>query len=412
MKEEHKQVRKQSRQLTKEARKDKEIKIYKLKVDRSHLSKQRYQHLKMLFVEAKWIYNYMLANECIFDYDYKNKEIQVKNKDGNIEDRKLQYLSAQMRQAYVDKVRKNIYNLSKAKKKGRKVGKLKFKSEVNCTPLKQYGATYRIVSKNRVKIQGIKIPIRVRGIQQLGDYENADIANAQLIKVIDDFYIHVTVYEEPKEHIETGKRVGLDLGIKDSVVTSDGVKYGVKIPESNALKRRQRELAKKQKGSRNRFKAKKKLNKEYNRIKNQKNDKANKIINSLSTEYDFIAFQDENIKAWHSGLFGKSVQISVLGRIKSGLKRKPETAYMVDQLFPSTKLCPKCGKVKEGITLADRIFWCECGYIEDRDTKAAKTILLEALDKTGMERISSKLVESVLATSKNVSTVKQEANVL
>ena len=86
--------------------------------------------------------------------------------------------------------------------------------------------------------------------------------------------------------------------------------------------------------------------------------------------------QDENIKGWHKGLFGKQVQNSALGTLKSKLKAN-ENVLMINRFFPSTRMCPVCGHIHEDITLSDREFVCPaCGYAEERDTKAAKTLLL------------------------------------
>ena len=86
--------------------------------------------------------------------------------------------------------------------------------------------------------------------------------------------------------------------------------------------------------------------------------------------------QDENIKGWHKGLFGRQVQSSALGTIKAKLKAS-DTVLIIDRFFPSTRMCPQCGALKEDITLSDRTFICNsCGYTEDRDVKSAKTMLL------------------------------------
>ena len=94
--------------------------------------------------------------------------------------------------------------------------------------------------------------------------------------------------------------------------------------------------------------------------------------------------QDENIKGWQKGLFGKEVQNSALGTLKDKLKRNPNV-IVIDRFFPSTKLCPICGTVKDDITLKDRTYVCQkCGYREDRDVKSAKTILLAGLGKNNL----------------------------
>ena len=69
------------------------------------------------------------------------------------------------------------------------------------------------------------------------------------------------------------------------------------------------------------------------------------------------------------------MQNGALGTLKSKLVSNPNV-LVIDRFFPSTKMCPGCGVINEGITLSDRMFTCGCGYSEDRDVKAAKTLLL------------------------------------
>ena len=77
--------------------------------------------------------------------------------------------------------------------------------------------------------------------------------------------------------------------------------------------------------------------------------------------------QDENIKGWHKGLFGRQVQNSALGTLKAKLKSS-DNVLIIDRFFPSTMMCPECGVIKEDITLSDRTFICDtCGYTEERD---------------------------------------------
>jgi len=115
-----------------------------LKVDKSHLSRETLETLSRLFLEAKWFFNNLIASGDVFHADYKTKVVQVRNKEGEFEERELHYLSSQMRQEIVDRTKEAIRSLARLKEKGRRVGKLRFKSRVRSIPLKQYGITYRI----------------------------------------------------------------------------------------------------------------------------------------------------------------------------------------------------------------------------------------------------------------------------
>lgn len=127
------------------------------------------------------------------------------------------------------------------------------------------------------------------------------------------------------------------------------------------------------KGSKNRQKIRLAIGREYEHISNQRRDKANKIVSELLRNNDVIYMQDENIKGWQKGLFGKQVQYSALGTIKSKLEQCKQVV-IINRSLPTTKWCHKCGNIVE-ISLSDRVFNCNvCGYSEDRDIKSAKTI--------------------------------------
>lgn len=90
--------------------------------------------------------------------------------------------------------------------------------------------------------------------------------------------------------------------------------------------------------------------------------------------YGRIYMQDENIAGWHKGLFGKQVQHSCLGTIKSKLMSLPNVVVL-DRFIPTTKLCPRCHSIKNDMTLTDRTYVCSCGYKEDRDIHSAKNMI-------------------------------------
>ena len=86
--------------------------------------------------------------------------------------------------------------------------------------------------------------------------------------------------------------------------------------------------------------------------------------------------QDEQISNWHKGLFGKQVQHSCLGTVKTKLKLLPQTVVL-DKWIPTTKLCPSCGKLLD-LNLVDRTVKCNCGHVEDRDIHSAKNMIIIA----------------------------------
>ena len=99
---------------------------------------------------------------------------------------------------------------------------------------------------------------------------------------------------------------------------------------------------------------------------------SNQIVAKFKN-YDKIVMQDEQLQNWQKGLFGKQVQHSCMGRIKSKLKTM-DNVYVLDRNIPTTKICMNCGKIHE-MDLSDRKFQCDCGFSEDRDVHAAKNML-------------------------------------
>ena len=111
-------IREQGR-LTREKRKTQVCKVYRVKIDVSHLNSQQLLHLKMLFVEAKWLYNdaltFMKAHD-INDYDSRTLTVHVLDKDRQPVTHDLQYLGSQMRQSVIQGIKHNMKSLASLKK--------------------------------------------------------------------------------------------------------------------------------------------------------------------------------------------------------------------------------------------------------------------------------------------------------
>ena len=363
---------------TKKRREKQVCKTYTCKIDKSHLSKDKLNFLRKLFLEAKWLYNYQLSLDNLFDIPDNIKEVTILNKDKLPEQRELVTLSSQMIQELIQRTKTNIYSLSKLKTSGFKAGKLKYKSFIGSVPLKQYNNTYKIINDKYIKIQGYKKHFKIRGLKQIP--KDAEYTRATLVNRLGDFYLLITCYlpKLPKEL--TGSVIGLDFGIKDNITTSNGEKYNFSFPETRQIKQASKKVNKAKLSSSNRNKKKKKLSKAYQNLTNQKKDTKNKIVSKLVKENDKICIQDENIAAWKSSKmkgWGKRIHHSIMGGIISDLKKRSETT-IIWRYFPSTKLCSTCYSLNV-LKLSDRIYKCSCGYSEDRDVHSAKNILSEGL---------------------------------
>ena len=146
-----------------------------------------------------------------------------------------------------------------------------------------------------------------------------------------------------------------------------------KIYLSYSIKLKQKKISKSVKGSSNRYKARLRFQRANETRNNRKKDSVNKVISYLKRFR--INIQDEMIKQWQSGRFGKAVSESAIGEIKSELKKDSHT-LVVARSFPSTKLCRKCGTLND-ISLSQRVYKCDCGYEKHRDLHSALNILME-----------------------------------
>ncbi len=392
-----KEKQKQTLLATRKRRKGQDCRTFEVKLDKSHLSKEKKSHLNRLFLEAKWLYNSILSSEDVFKYDTKIKEVFILNKDREKEIRELKSISSQMKQGIKKRTIRSIKTLSTLKKKGKskRVGKLKFKSEINSIPLNQHNYTHKIKNGKYLRLQKFKKQFKIIGFNQIPT--DVEFANANLIRKAGDYYLHIITFSAKVEREKTGKVIGLDFGIKDNIIDSNGEKHNYNFPETRQIKKASKKVNRARKGSRNRFKLRIRLQKAYNNNDNRKKDTKNKFVSSLKQNYDFICIQDETISGWKSSKmrgFGRKVQHSIMGGIISELKKHSET-LVVDRFFPSTKLCPEC-KILNKPTLEDRIYTCNCGYSQDRDTHSARNILREGLKQIGEGLINPMPAEEML----------------
>ena len=352
--------------------------VFCVKIQENRLSKTKLEKLERCFLEAKWLYNAVLSSTEDFPRS-GIKTVQVKVKD-TYEWRELITLSAQMKQSVVDSVKTNIFNLSKAKKRGYKVGRLKFKRECNEINLQQFGSTYSIKCKNKIRVEKIGV-LNVNGLEQI-NLDEVEFANAKLIKKPSGFYIHLTVYTKKQPEVQEEKEIlGLDMGIKDQLTFSNGVKVNFYLEESEQLKGLMRKLSRQHKSSNQYKQTLARIKRIYEHYDNKKRDVVNKLNSVLSKNY-IICFQDELLNSWkrkksnRKFSFGKQVQYGVLGRIKSNLKKNTSNR-MLGCSVPTTQTCPECGCLtKHG--LDKRRYHCEhCGYENsDRDIHSAKNMIL------------------------------------
>ena len=202
------------------------------------------------------------------------------------------------------------------------------------------------------------------------------------------FFASVLVETEISPLPNTGKSVGIDLGLKEFLIRSDGetVKNPRLFRDSQAkLKIAQRNLARKRKGSVRRRKAKLKVARIHNKIANCRKDFLHKETTKLVKEFDFIGIEDLNVSGMvKNHKLAKSISAASWSEFVRMLTYKAlwygKEVVKIGRFFASSKTCNCCGWKNVYLTLQNRIFNCrECGSSIDRDLNAAKNILKEAL---------------------------------
>ena len=217
-----------------------------------------------------------------------------------------------------------------------------------------------------------------------------NIRHATLTKLpCGEFYLSILVDGDLTHKVKESKSsVGIDLGIKDFVITSDGEVFNnlhFKKSKTKRIKRIQHQLSKKKKGSNNRNKIRIKLAKVYKKINDKKQYYLHAVSNSLIDENQVICMEDLNVKGMvrnHS--LAERISEMNFGEFRRLLEYKAKwynrKIVYVDRFYPSSKTCHHCGYINRKLKLSDRQWVCpQCGEVVERDYNAALNILDEGL---------------------------------
>ena len=217
------------------------------------------------------------------------------------------------------------------------------------------------------------------------------IKSVTISKTCDDkYYISLLVEVDINPLPETDKAIGLDLGVKDLVTDSNGVKYKnhkYLAKSEKKLIKEQRKLSRMVKGSSNRNKQRIKVAKIYRKINNQRNDYLHKLSKYMINENQVICVEDLKVKDMSKDNdYNKSMMDASMSRLLTMLTYKASwygrTISKVPSKFASSQLCSSCG-YKNSIMkdLSIRKWTCpKCGVSHDRDINAAKNILRKGIE--------------------------------
>ncbi len=346
---------------------------------------------------TRFIYNYMLNK--------KKDNIHLSNFDLIKQIPSLTIYYPFLKEVDVCALRCTLFDLDNGFKKyfNKKAGYPKFKAKgVNDS----YRTTY-VKNKYKDKVyENIKLDlinrkitlpklkeVKIRGYRHLTEVDGR-ILNATISKVADKYYVSVCVEEELNiKEVIPSSVVGIDVGIKSLVTTSDGTTYGnpnYLNKYEKRIKRLQRDLSRKIKNSNNYYKTKMKLEEVYRKLKNARTKTNEEIVSKIVNDYDIIISEDLSIKKMieeTKKYLRKSITNSTMGDIIRRLKYKclwlGKKFYQVNRYYASSQICSRCNhKDIEMKDLSKRKYKCSnCGLEIDRDVNASINIMVEGLFK-------------------------------
>lgn len=361
--------------------------IYKGYRLRLYPNKVQQDYFAKYFGCARFIYNKMLADK-IEHYKTTGENLIVYPADYRRDFPFLQAIDSQvlgqeylhLQRAYSNFFKNKDFGFPKFKSK-----KDNYKS-FSSTAIKIIDNKYLKLPKNKnfglIKVK-ISQPIR-------GTIKTVTISQVPSGK----YYVSMNVAIWYQSLPSRGSSIGLDLGTKDLVITSNGDKFdNIKTLETHQAKlaKLQRQLAHKQKGSRNYEKARIKLAREYERIANIRKDYLHKISHKIVSENQAIFSEDLNVK----GLMKNHRQAKSIGdaswyEFTRQLEYKSAWSvrvyHKVDRFFTSSQLCSSCGFKYEAVKTKNLREWrCpNCGTYHDRDVNAAINILIRGSQDLGL----------------------------
>lgn len=346
-------------------------------------SKQQETALSFQLSEACRLYNaalrerrdaYQINHKSLNYYDQANQLKEIR-KNGDLSLANFSCCQDILRR--VDKTFKAFFSRVK---RGEKAGFPRFKSasRFDSITFPSYGDGIKLIG-NRLKIQGVGL-VKIKLHREI----EGKIKTVTIKRECGKWYVSFSVESENKPLPQTGKQVGLDAGIESFITLSDGTQIdNFKYFESSQkqLRKIQRKVSRRKKGSKRRKKAVAVLQKIHAKIRNQRNDFQHKVSRLIVREYDLIAIEDLNIQGLSKGILAKQVHDVAWSSFFNKLEYKAEEAgkELIKVNPNGTSQTCVCGEPNKK-DLSVRWHYClKCGLSNHRDIVSSQIILNRAL---------------------------------
>lgn len=354
---------------------------------RIYPNEQQQAQLAQFFGARRWVYNHYLSEQKrrfeakerhLSNFDI-NKLITQKKKEldtawlRDIDDWCLKNASEDLSNAY-----DAFFRSVKGQRKGKKMELPKYKKKSNQQSYRTRGIK---LEEKGLKLPKIKSHININLHRPI----TGTIKSATITKTSSGKYFASILCETNVELMSmTGREVGIDMGLVDLAILSNGIKLA--HPEQQLaktkqlLKKQQRKLSRKTRGSKNYETTRIQVAKKYEQITNIRNNYYHNISHYLVSTYDSIYVEDLNVAGMmRNRCLSRKIQESAWSTLSSMIEYKcswyGKTYYRINRWIPSSKTCSSCGHKLESLNLGVRNWTCTaCGAEHDRDINAAMNI--------------------------------------
>lgn len=238
---------------------------------------------------------------------------------------------------------------------------------------------FKVVGRT-LRIEKLKTRIEMRQSLRFGGKLKQVTLSKRAGTYFASFLVDTNEYD-PKD-VDRQESVGIDFGIKSLATLSNGEVFpkNQKLKDNlRKLQKLQRTLARKEKGSNRRAKAKRKIQRLHFRIARQRESTLHVVSDYLTKTFNMITLEDLNVKGMVKNRnLSRAISDAGFGMLRQFIEYKAKLrnciVVIADRFFPSSKTCSECEAKQEHLTLAARIFSCDCGLVMDRDLNAAKVL--------------------------------------